>query len=325
MSTQQQEKPKVNYADFLKGLPERQEGTVAWVIERFIDEMNGTGARPAVRTLSASHFYTLRLLQRSPIGRIVAKALTHRDVIAHAQLRIKEVQPPTVLQDITFLTGALKYAGSAWEDCEGLSSGAIEAAKPYLIKHNLMGKSQPRERRVSNEEVEILVAWAVKRNENPRTVVDMVRVILWQFYSSRRIGETCRLLWADWDREAQTILVRKMKDPKNRDKNKVVALTNEAQAMLVALWDIRDESELRIFPYNRHTCIANYVQAKHDTGIEGLHLHDSRAERATRLVEDEKRTPAEAILVTGHETTAVFERTYMRLDPRKFKRPELPA
>jgi integrase len=315
-------KPRVAYAQFIAS---KQPGTVAWLIERYIKEMNGLDGRPAVKTLGASHEYTLRILQRSPIGAKLALDLKKTDVIEHCRLRRMEVCAATVMQDITFLTGALKYAGAAWDDCEKISDTAVKNAKPFLIKHQLIGKSAPRRRRVANEELERLIAHFEERNRNPRTKVDMVRVTLWQFYSSRRIGETCRLLWSDWNREDQTILVRKMKDPRNRSKDKLVALTTQAQAMLEALWEIRDESEPRIFPYVRQTCISNYVEAKHQLGIKNLHLHDSRAERATRLVEDEKRTPAEAILVTGHDTTAVFERTYMRLDARKFKRDELAA
>jgi integrase len=107
----------------------------------------------------------------------------------------------------------------------------------------------------------------------------------WQIASGRRIGETCKLLWEDWDREAQTIVVRKMKDPKNKNKRKVVALTDEAQAMLVELYEKRDPSEPRIFPYNSKSVGASYTRAKNDLEIIDLHLHDCRAKCYTTMRE----------------------------------------
>jgi hypothetical protein len=48
-------------------------------------------------------------------------------------------------------------------------------------------------------------------------------------------------------------------------------------------------------------------------------MHDSRRDCGTRLVEDKGYSPAEAILVTGHETTAIFERTYLVMKPENFR------
>lgn len=75
-----------------------------------------------------------------------------------------------------------------------------------------------------------------------------------------------------------------------------------------------------IFPYVSKSCSASYTAAKHKLGIEGLRLHDSRRDRGTRLVEDDGCTPAQAICYTGHETVAVYERTYLRQDPAKIVR-----
>lgn len=291
------------------------EGTVAWVIERFIDKMTET------RPLGRSHEYTLRRLQRAPVGSKVAVQMSKADVIAHCRLRAEAgVKPQTVMHDITYLAGALKYAGSDpdWQ-CDDVSDAAIAAAKPFLTKHNLICKSAPRERRPTTDERERLCAYFAERNKSPRTKVDMVRMTLWQVASGRRVGESCRLLWEDWNRDEHTILVRKMKDPRNRNKSKVVALPDEAQALLLAWSETRDPAEPQILPYKRETVIQNYVEAKKKLGISGLRLHDSRRETISRLAETGYTVP-QIKLVSGHEgKSPVLERVYMKPDPATFK------
>lgn len=293
--------------------------TLGSLIGRFIAEMDGTNGSAAVRELGDSHRWTLLRLQRD-IGHIPASEWKKQDVIAFAKKRRETVNAGTVSQDLTYLFGVLNYAPSAWEDCEEISGAAITAAKPFLTKHQLIGKSVPRERRPQPEEIEGLLDYfkTPPRRGKQRTL-DMVSMTLWQLYSGRRVGESCALLWEDWNREDQTILVRKMKDPRNKNKQKVVALPIEAQAFLVAMWDVRNPSEPRIFPFNKKSVCAAYTHAKKILGIVNLHLHDSRRDCGTRLVEDKGYTPAQAILVTGHETVHVFERTYLKQDPAKFK------
>lgn len=296
-----------------------QTKTVGKLIHRFIAEMNGTTEKPGRRPLGETHEYALEAIAARPIGKKNAAALKKSDIVEYCKVRSEKVCPATINQDITYLGGVLKYAGSAWDDCEEVNAGAIEAARPMLSKHGLVGKSTPRSRRPSAEEIEILLAYFAKQNELDMTEIDMVKVARWQIASTRRVGETCRILWSDWDRGTYTILVHKMKDPKNRDKTKRVALPEAAQAMLEEMWPTRDQNEPRIFPYNAKSVSHRYTEAKKKLGIVDLHLHDSRREGATRLIEESGYSPAEAILATGHETTAIFERTYMRLKPENFR------
>jgi integrase len=309
-------KPRITYAQFVEQQPKR---TVAWVIERFINEMNGLNGQPAVKTLGKSHEYSLRRIQREPIGQKLAAELTKHDIIEHAKWRRLTVGASTVGQDIIFITGVLKYAPSAWTDCEDISDAPVQMAKPFMNKHALIAKSMPRDRRPTDEEIQRLVAYFEEQNRFHGTVIDMVQITLWQIRSSRRISESCRLLWEDWNREHHTILVRNMKDPKRRNKSKVVALPIEAQQMLEEMWPNRNPEEPRIFPFNSKSCSARYTLAKKDLGIQNLRLHDSRRECGTRLVEEKGFSTAEAILFTGHETVAVFERTYLKQKPELVK------
>jgi integrase len=316
-------KPKLTYAEFVAAQEAKKtEGSLAWLIERFCREMNGEDGRQAVKTLGDSHHSALKRIQRYEIASMAASAIRKQDVIEFARWRRETATAATVGQDVMYISGVLKYAGSAWDDCEGLSDAPIAAAKPFLNKHGIIGKSTPRDRRPTEEEIQMLLAHFAETNKHANTTIDMVKVTLWQIRSGRRISETCRLQWGDWDKENYTILVRKMKDPKRRNKMKVVALPEEAQAMLVEMEKDRLEPENpaeRIFPYASKSCSAAYTRAKRELGIIGLRLHDSRREAATRLIEDKGYSPAEVALVTGHETTQILERTYMRLKPENFR------
>lgn len=285
--------------------------TVAEVIHRYTQEMED------IKPLGLSHRLTLQRIARESLGPIKLTELKKQNIIAYCQTR-KDICAATRGQYVTYLSGVLKYAGAAWDDA--ISDAPIAAAKPFLKKYGLIGKSTPRDRRPSQDELEKLFDLFVEQNRRPKNRIDMVLIGLWQIASGRRIGETCALLWGDWNKSAHTILVRKMKDPRGK-KSKVVALPIEAQQILEALEHARrapEDPAERIFPYNSHSVSARYTEAKKIVGINGLRLHDSRRECASRLIEKGYR-PAQAILVTGHETTAVFERTYMRLKPESFK------
>lgn len=310
------DKPRLTYAEF-QAAQKPQQMTVAALINRFITEMDG-----GVRPLGASNRYVLRMLQESELGKKIAADLRKQDIIEHGELRRKTVCAATVGGDIAALTGVLKYAGSApaW-DCDGVSDKPIKKAKPFMNKHGIIGKSTPRTRRPTKDEKAALESHFAAQNLHKRTITDMVRASKWQHASSRRIGESCALLWRDWLPEKQTILVRKMKDPKNRNKQKVVALPWDAQDLLYE-WayelDVKPElrnEEPRILPYNSTTCSQRYTLAKKKLGIVNLHLHDDRRDRGSRLVEEDECSAEEAIQYTGHDTTDVFQRTYMVLDP----------
>lgn len=313
------EKQRVSYAEFVaQQEPKNRQGTVAWIIDRYIRAMNGLDDRPAVKPLGSSHLIVLRMLQRALIGSKIASELRRQDVIEHCQQRRVHVLPATINQDVTYLSGALKYAGSAWDDCEDISDAAVAAAKPFLIKHDLIGKSTPRKRRPTPEELARLLAHFVIENARKHNKIDMVKVSLWQIASSRRISESCRIEWPDWNREAHTMTVRKMKDPKNRNKTKIVALPKAAQALLIEWWERRDPREPRILPFKSKSCSARYTVAKKILGIEDLRLHDSRRECFTRLVEEEGYSLEEAIMVSGHETIAIPQRNYLAQKPELF-------
>ncbi len=305
-------------------------GTIAWLFQRYFEEMSAIG-----KPVGASQVYVMRAMARTFLGDRMAKAKTLKtDVKDYAKMRRQQlvkrtkrlVNPATIGQELGYLRSVLKYAASEWDDCEGITAAPVIEALPSLQKNNIIAKSAPRDRRPTDGELDHIIQLAIERNEHSNTQIDCVKLTRWQIASGRRVSETCRVEWLGWNEPEQTMLVTKMKDPRTRHKNKVVALTDDAQLMLYELaWEMNDagpeawrDRERRIFPWNAKSASQAYAIIKQKAGIKGLRLHDSRRECGSRLVES-GHTPPEAILVTGHESTAIFERNYMRLRPENFK------
>ena len=320
------EKPKVKYSDFLKSKVV-EDVTVALLIERYIAEME------TVKPCGDSQKYVLRAMARRAIGAKAATSLKHGDIIEYARTRRQErvihsqdrlVGAATAGQELSYLSVVLKYAGPAW-DCAGVTAAAILSAKPWLMKQGVIGKSAPRDRRPTAEELVSLEAIAHERNKQRGTKIDLVKLARWQIASCRRVSETCRIEWRGWNEQDQTMLVTKVKDPRTRNKTKQAALTSEAQAMLYELaWEMNarpetwGDREPRIFPWNSKSASQAYADIKRKAGVQGLRLHDSRREGCTRLIEAGYKT-TQAIMVSLHETDAIFQRNYMRQDPASFK------
>src|SRR5687767_5059183 len=95
------EKPRVKYTDFVaQRITQHAEGSVAWLIEKYIAEKS----QPGRRRMGNSQTYTLKLIQRSKLGKLQASKLKAADFIEHCSVRrAAGIQPATIKQDMTFL------------------------------------------------------------------------------------------------------------------------------------------------------------------------------------------------------------------------------
>jgi integrase len=304
--------------------------TIAWILQRYVEEMPLINADKPIR---GSHLYAITRLQKWPIGQVAAKDLKKGHIIEHCKMRRSQgVKPQTINQDVTFLRGPLKFAGSAWDDCEDLSDAAITAAMPFLKRYNLIGKSKPRERRPAKEELDALLAlFAAREAKNTkRFVLPMTKIVEFSLWSARRISETCRITFGDVNGADMTCILRDMKDPKNKKGN------DHEFPLLGRAWDLVQERALvrknpndpneRIFPYRSQSASQSYTLAKKKLGIPDLHLHDNRAECASRLLEGyhgiEFSIP-QTMVVTGHKNAQTLMRVYARLKAKNV--PKLPT
>lgn len=283
--------------------------TVTDLIERFILKTR----QPGARQLGASHEYTLRRLQRSKLGAMRFDKLKPQDFIDYCTARkAGGVQSATVLQDMTFLTGVLKYAAEIWEMSDaGLV--AYKKAKPQLVKEQLIAKSQPRDRRPNDDELERLLALAEEEDARKRNEIRMVPIIKFQIPSARRISETCRLRVKDVNVEKRTCMVYDLKNPKGKGFHDEFPLLGDAWTIVQErLSVIGDKPEARLFPYNHKSISARFTLMKKKLGIVGLHLHDLRREGISRLFELGLNVP-QVSKVSLHRNPAVLLRTYTTL------------
>jgi integrase len=298
-------------------LADFKDGTVAWLIQKYIDEKS----MPGRRQMGDSQMRTLRLLQRLPIGKKMAAALKSADYIEHCAGRIggawrKPVKPATSKQDVTFLNVVLRYAEEVWE-IPGVGVAAYKKAKRQLEAEQLMGKSQPRDRLPTDEEEAQLRAYFTERNKNPRTVVDMVLVMEAELVTGRRISELCRIERQHVNVEKKTCLIYNLKNSKGKGFHGEFALIEGAWELFERrLAVIPNEPTARLFPFNARTCVAAYVQAKKDLGIQGLRMHDNRAEAFVRLLEKGYSVIQVQKGVSLHKGDGkVLQETYLRIKP----------
>lgn len=286
-------------------------GTIAWLIQRYIEEVG------AMKAIGRSHMYSLQLLQKSPIGAVMAADLKASDVLAHARMRkqgygtVKGVKAATINQDITYLRGPLDYAKHGF-DLPEVTTRALVEAKPLLKRFQMIGKSMPRDRRPTGNEYERLMAYFQVRDTS--SSIPMCTIIEFAAASARRISEIMRLRWGDVNGADMTCIVRDMKDPKNKIGN------HHEFPLLGRAWDIvmaqprlrPNDPDERIFPYNAKSAGQCFTRAKKELGIENLRFHDLRREAASRLFEQGYGVP-EVMVVTGHKNPQMLIRTYTKL------------
>lgn len=295
--------------------------SVADILERYIKEMNGTGTVRGLKPLGSTHLYALKMLQRLPLAQKDARKLTKTDIIDHCKLRRENVSAATVNQDITYLRGPLAYAPSAWDDCAEVSAGAIEAARPLLVKYGLIGKGAPRKRVPTDDEVDRLIAYFTEQDAHSK--IKMVPVILFALASTRRRGEICRIQWGDVDFDRKDdagnstpmYMVRDMKHPtKKKGNHKEFALFPELAEIIRRQPRLTDNPAERVFPFNPVSVGARYIAAKKALGITGLRFHDNRRASITKWLKVFD-SPYKVKQISGHENTLILERVYAAPNP----------
>ena len=268
-------------------------------------------SRPGARALGASQTYTLKLLERSPIGAVKASELKAVDFIEHCRTRrAANINAATVNQDMTYLRVVLKYAADAWDMPVNLA--AWEKAKPQLVRQQLIGKSKARTRRPTQEELDRLIDYFRAQNGHWRTVIPMDVITEFSVLTARRISETCRIRWEDLNHEKRTCIVRDLKNPKGKGEHGEFPLLGRAWDLVMAQPKV--DGEPRIFPYNAKSAGARYTEAKRRLGIKGLRLHDNRREAISRMFEQGYNVP-EVAKLSLHKNPSLLLNVYTALKP----------
>ena len=138
--------------------------------------------------------------------------------------------------------------------------------------------------------------WDAKKRQS----IPMTTLVQFALSSAMRLGEICRIQIEDIDFEECTVLIRKRKDPRNKESNdQIVPLVGDSMEIIIE--QIGTRTKGRIFPYNSRSASASFTRACKALKIEDLHFHDLRHAATVELFRMGLDIPRVA-MITGHKS-----------------------
>ena len=260
--------------------------------------------------------YVIRMLRDCNIANIQSDKLKTSDLIKHCKDRLGTgTKPQTIYHDIAYLRSVMKKSLPVFDIKSNFE--IFEEAVPVLIDMKLVGKSNKRTRRPTENELDRLREGLLKRENfrpNSKSVhIPFLDILEFSILTCMRIGEVCALRWDDLNEVHKTITVRDRKDPRKKEGNHMIV------PLLAGSFDIAKKQlqtcEL-IFPYNSRSVTVGFQRVRNELGIEDLRYHDLRREGASRLFE-KGYTIEEVAQVTGHRNLNILWQVYTQLFPHK--------
>jgi integrase len=290
--------------------------TFADLIELHIADMCDVGKAPG-RSKDA----TLRMLKRQ-LGKRSMVDLDRECIVKFGRKRAAEgAGPMTVSMDIGAIKLVIQHAAAV----HGLPVQVepIDLARVALKRLGLVGKSNERDRRPTDEELEKLITHF---DGNERQLTPMGRIIKFAVATAMRQEEIFRVTWSDLNTRTKMLTIRDRKDPRQKKGNDqripLLAVSGfDAFGLIEEQRALRANDDDRIFPYNHKSAGTAFTRAVRDLQIEDLHFHDLRHEGTSRLFEAGYRIEQVA-LVTGHKDWKMLRR-YTHLRPESLH--DLPA
>lgn len=259
--------------------------------------------------------FVIKMLMGCDIANVMSDKLKTSDVIEHCKNRLAAgAGPATIYHDVAYLRSVMKKAFPVWNIDANYK--IFEDAVPVLIEMGLVGKSQKRTRRPTENELEKLrVGLKERMNYRANGVVRIpfLDILDFSILTCMRIGEVCSLRWEDLNHDHKTILVRDRKDPRKKTGNHMIV------PLLAGSFDIAIKQEQcgdLIFPFNSRSVTAGFQRVRNGLGIEDLRYHDLRREGASRLFE-KGYSIEEVAQVTGHSNLNILWQVYTQLFPHK--------
>lgn len=266
--------------------------TVQDMIKQYLDEME------KVRPLGKTKEATLNAIAATEFGQTVDSAINSQRLVDFALWRMSKegggVQPQTAGNDLAHLGAVLSIARPAWG--YEVDPHAMPDARKVLRKLGYNMKSRERDRRPTKEELDKLLEHFVSMQQRRPSSINMLKVIGFAIFSTRRQDEISRIQWENVDESNQRVLVRDMKNPGQKIGNDVWChLPDEAWRILQSMPKERGE----IFPYNSSSISTAWAKACKFLEIGDLHFHDLRHDGVSRLFEMDWDIPRVAS-VSGH-------------------------
>ncbi|MBD9398014.1 MULTISPECIES: site-specific integrase [unclassified Pseudomonas] len=241
---------------------------------------------------------TLERIANSYLGQMAPVELTSQVLVDFALWRMSKeggaVKPQTVGNDLAHLGAVLTVARPAWG--HDVNPAAMVDARQVLKKLGYKLVSRERDRRVTPDELGLLLTLFSEVIKVRPLSVHMPKIVLFAFYSTRRQEEIIRIRWDDLDEKRQAVLVRDMKNPGNKWGNDTWChLPDEAWAIIQSMPRVYEE----IFPWTVDAIQGAWARAYKRSGIKDLRFHDLRHAGVSRLFEMDWDIPRVAS-VSGH-------------------------
>jgi integrase len=273
------------------------------LIDLHIDDMKDVG-KPPGRSKSA----TLEMLHRE-LGAFKASEFDREMLIKFGRDRSKQgAGPVTLSMDIGVLRLVITHA-IAVHGVE-LSVEPVDMARIALKRLGLVGKSNERDRRPTEDEIDCLLMRFELRSNYPE--IPMARVMKFAIATAMRQEEIFRVTWSDFNKRTKMLTIRDRKDPRQKKGNDqeipLLAVSGYDALTLIEEQSLqRKDGDDRIFPYNHKSAGANFTRACQALEIDNLHFHDLRHEGTSRLFEAGLAIQQVA-LVTGHKDWKMLKR-----------------
>jgi integrase len=293
--------------DTAADLPPEATQTLADLIDLHINDMIEVGKPP-----QRSKDTTLQRLKRE-LGAVRLPHLTRERFVTYGRGRAKDgAGPCTLAIDFSFISTVFSHAAAVY----GVSvpTEQLRLGRGALYRLGLIGKSEERDRRPTEDELERILAYF---KYLPRQVLPMGRIIRFAIATAMRQSEITRILVDDFDEVVPSQLIRQRKHPRQKATNdQEIPLVADTGFDAVAL--IKEQLEFvsplgSIFPYNSKSIGHAFRRACKELDIDDLTFHDLRHEGISRLFEADWDI-AQVATVSGHRDWKMLQR-YTHLRP----------
>lgn len=252
--------------------------------------------------------HTLKLI-KAQLGSVTVAQLTPERIVEYIT-DDRKVSGVTAAIDLTYLKGVLKVARALWK--VNIHPSVVDDAREILKYMGMTDRSNERDRRPTTEELKKLIGWFGEHSIS--LTPDRINFILDSCF--RPPSEIIGLRWDDLNHEDKTIMIHDRKDPRKKiGNNQIVPLLGRCYEIIKRQ---PQEGEF-IFPANGDTWSSIFPRACRACKIVNLGLYDLRHEAISRLVESNKYSIPEMMLVTGHKDPKQLMR-YTQLKARNLHR-----
>jgi len=261
---------------------------------------------------------------KAELGSVKLPALNRERLIEFGRKRAKQgAGPATLAIDLSFIRTIITRAAAV----HGIEVSAEEArlARVALSYLNLVGKSNERDRRPTQDELNELIEYF---ETNPRQFIPMGRIVRYAVATTLRQEEICKPEWPLVDMKKRLVVIQDRKDPRNKEGNDqkvpLLNLTGYDAWEVVLQQRIVTRGYGRIFPHNHRSISAAFTRACVELKIVDLHFHDLRHEGTSRLFE--AGLPIEKVALVAPEAVGphMLDRSAPNLHVTPVARPNLP-